>query len=327
MNTKSKRLHFIFIIYWFLLTYIIVALIWWFIALNRQNQQMTALELQQLDYHNPGFDKTNIKIKDGEKRKTMQYLGEGAIFFLLIVAGAVYVFRIARKQLKQSQEQQNFMMAITHELKTPIAITKLNLETLQKRKLDEPQQQRLIQNTLQEANRLNSLCNNLLLSSQMEAGGYIITFEETDLSQLVNDCINDFIIRFPQRIFHANITDGLFVRGDCLLLQMAINNLIDNAIRYSSKETKIEVVLTDTVQPRIQLQIKDEGIGIAEGEKQSIFNKFYRVGNTATKESKGTGIGLYLTKKIIRQHKGIILVKNNLPKGSIFIIEIKKMIS
>ena len=158
MNTKSKRLHFIFIIYWFLLTYIIVALIWWFIALNRQNQQMTALELQQLDSHNPGFDKTNTKIKDGEKRKTMQYLGEGAIFFLLIVAGAVYVFRIARKQLKQSQEQQNFMMAITHELKTPIAITKLNLETLQKRKLDEPQQQRLIQN--KSLNRKNTNSQN-----------------------------------------------------------------------------------------------------------------------------------------------------------------------
>ncbi|MFX9696122.1 histidine kinase dimerization/phospho-acceptor domain-containing protein, partial [Acinetobacter baumannii] len=82
-------------------------------------------------------------------------VGEGVTFLALIIIGAVFVFRATRRQLKLSQQQQNFMMAVTHELKTPIAITQLNLETLQKRKLEEDKQQKLISNTLQEARRLN----------------------------------------------------------------------------------------------------------------------------------------------------------------------------
>ena len=188
---KAKRLRYIFIIYWFLLAYIIAALIWWFIALNNQNHQMAAYKELELTEGSSGYQQNLSQIKAAEKRKTTQYLGEGAIFFLLIIAGAVFVYRAVRRQLKQGQQQQNFMMAITHELKTPIAVAKLNLETLQKRKLDAVQQNRLIQNTLQEANRLNALCNNLLLSSQLEAGGYITTFEETDFSALVDECASE----------------------------------------------------------------------------------------------------------------------------------------
>ncbi|MFX9246833.1 histidine kinase dimerization/phospho-acceptor domain-containing protein, partial [Acinetobacter baumannii] len=79
-------------------------------------------------------------------------------FFLLIVVGAAFVYRSVRKQLLISQQQQNFMMAVTHELKTPIAVAQLNLETLQKRKLEESMREKLISNTLMEANRLNLLC-------------------------------------------------------------------------------------------------------------------------------------------------------------------------
>ena len=137
MHSKTKKIRYIFFIYWFLLAYIIAALVWWFIELNRQNEQMTIFELQQLQ---PGQQQYNDQVRNVQqiqKRKTAQYFGEGLTFFLLIAAGAVFVFRAVRRQLKISQQQQNFMMALTHELKTPIAVTKLNLETLQKRKLEE----------------------------------------------------------------------------------------------------------------------------------------------------------------------------------------------
>ena len=285
---------------------------------------MTLLQLSQMNSKQQGYDKNLAKIIDGERRKTTQYIGEGSIFFLFIVAGGVYLFRMARKQLRQSQEQQHFMMAITHELKTPIAISKLNLETLQKRKLDESQQQRLIQNTIQEANRLNSLCNNLLLSYQMEAGGYKMTLEAINFTDLVNECIQDFIIRFPQRTIITDIEKNIFAKGDPFLLKIAINNLIDNAIKYSPKHSETHLSLLDRKSDQFQLMVKDEGLGIPAEEKQNIFKKFYRIGNTATKESKGTGIGLYLTGKIIKQHKGTIIVNDNIPSGSVFIIELKK---
>ena len=319
MHSKTKRIRYIFLIYWFLLAYIIAALVWWFIALNQQNKQMTIFELQQLNKDVPGYAQVVNKINEDEKSKTAQYIGEGFTFLLLIVAGAVFVYRAVKQQLHFSQEQQNFMMALTHELKTPIAVAKLNLETLQKRKLEEAQQQRLIQTTLQEANRLNSLCNNMLLSSQIEASNFRMSTEDINLSELVTECVQDFDMRFPQRKIDRTVQEELFFNGDKLLLQMAVNNLIDNAIKYSPKETAITIELMRQTNDNI-IRVKDEGKGIAPEERKKVFDKFYRTGNAATKGAKGTGLGLYLTKKIVQNHKGSITVNSNMPTGCIFII-------
>lgn len=280
---------------------------------------MTIFEMQQLKTAVPYNQQKVDEILDAEKRKEAQYIGEGVTFFLLIAAGAVFVFNAVRRQLKISQEQQNFMMALTHELKTPIAIAKLNLETLQKRKLEESQQQHIIQTTLQEANRLNSLCNNMLLSSQIESSGFRISTEEIDLTTMVNECVQDFVTRYPQRRITATAQEEIFTDGDHLLLQMAINNLIENAVKYSPKESTIAVTLSEE-KTTIFLQVKDEGKGIAEEEKKKVFEKFYRIGNAATKAAKGTGLGLYLTKRIIQQHNGNIAVTDNSPAGSIFTV-------
>ena len=319
---KTNRLRIIFLVYWVLLAYIIAALVWWFIALNRQNVQMASFEISQLKIGAPNNSQQLTEILSIKKRKTAQYIGEGAIFLLLILSGAAFIYRAVRRQFKSGQDQQNFMMAITHELKTPIAITKLNLETLLKRKLEESQQQRLIQNTIQEANRLNALCNNMLLASQMEAGGHRITKEEINLSELTIACIKDFIIRYPQRIFQEEVVGDIYIMGDRFLLQMAINNLIDNAIKYSPKNSVISILLYQQ-QKVITLVIRDQGKGIEAAEKKKVFDKFYRIGNKATKEAKGTGLGLYLTKKIALQHDASIFVGDNTPTGSDFTILFK----
>jgi two-component system, OmpR family, sensor histidine kinase CiaH len=258
------------------------------------------------------------EIKSLEKRKTAQYLGEGLTFFMLIVAGAIFVFRAVRRELRISREQQNFMIAITHELKTPISVAKLNLETMQKRKLDEMQQQRLIQTTLEETNRLNALCNNMLLSSQIEAGGYRQTNEETNISELVGNCVQDFIRRYPQQKIDVSIAPDIFISGDRLLLQILANNLIDNAIKYGAKET-VSVLLSEE-KNKIFFSVKDLGKGIAAEEKDKIFSKFYRIGNAATKGAKGTGLGLYLCTKIAGQHNANISVTDNNPTGAIFTV-------
>lgn len=319
MPVKSKKLRSIFILYWFLLAYILAALIWWFIALNHQNQQMSQYEMEQLHQTDLNFQTKFENIKSLEKRKKAQYLGEGITFFLLIMTGAVFVFRAVRRELKISEQQQNFMIAITHELKTPISVAKLNLETMQKRKLDEQQQQRLLQTTLEETNRLDALCNNMLLSSQIEAGGYPFTNEETNISELISKCVQDFITRYPQQIIESHIVRDIFINGDRLLLQMLTNNLINNAIKYGSKKLPVTVVLTEQ-DNKITFQVKDLGMGIAASEKAKIFNKFYRVGNAATKTAKGTGLGLYLCKNIAKQHHANISVTDNSPTGAIFTV-------
>lgn len=307
-------------VYWLLLVYIIAALVWWFIALNTQNHQVAVHDISQLKKDSAGYEQEVQNILSKEKRKTTQYVGEGAVFFLVIIASAIFIYRVVRRQLKAGLQQQYFMMAITHELKTPIAVAKLNLETLQKRKLDETQQQKLIQNTLQETNRLNALCNNILLVSQMEDKLYHVTNEEINLGELLNNTVQDFTNRYPQRIYKADIATNCLIKGDRLLLQLAINNLIENATKYSPKEKTVAIELLKAASSIIFL-VKDEGNGIPRDDKQKIFEKFYRIGNAATRQAKGTGLGLYLTKKILLQHKASISVTDNMPMGSIFTIE------
>ena len=280
---------------------------------------MTKYEMEQVQPTDKNYQARFNKIKSLEKRKTAQYLGEGVTFFLLIIAGAIFVFRAVRRELRISRQQQNFMIAITHELKTPISVAKLNLETMQKRKLDETQQQRLIQTTLEETNRLNALCNNMLLSSQMEAGGYRITNEETNISELIGNCVQDFIRRYPQQKIETAIMPDIFISGDRLLLQMLANNLLDNAIKYGAKELPVTVLLSEE-NKKIFFSVKDQGKGIAAAEKEKVFSKFYRVGNAATKAAKGTGLGLYLCKKIAQQHNANISMTDNNPSGAIFTV-------
>lgn len=322
MQQKTKKIQLIILIYWFLLAYIIAALIFWFMSLNKQNVMMAELKMRDLHLQQPVDTGLQAKIQAEKDRKTTQYIGEGVTFFLVILAGAIFIFRAVRRQLKQTVEQQNFMMAITHELKTPIAVAQLNLETLQKRKLDDSQQQRLIHNTLQETERLNALCNNMLLSSQIEAGGYRMTQEEINFSDLVSKCVQDFASRFPSRTVSYSIPDEIFLTGDELLLQMAVNNLLDNAIKYSPKGTAVVLSLRQDEVGPIVMELKNEGVSISGEDKKKVFEKFYRAGNNATKTAKGTGLGLYLTFRVVKAHHGTIVLTDNVPTGAVFTVHL-----
>lgn len=309
----------VIIVYWVLLTYILAALIWWYIALQKQNTQMANLLFNEISQTDPKRAQKMAKIEAARKRKISQYTGEGVTFLALIALGAVFVFRAANKQIKFNQQQQNFMMAVTHELKTPIAITKLNLETLEKRKLEEVQQKKLINNTLFEANRLNSLCNNILLAAQLDGAATLTHFELLALDQLIATVYNDYKSRYPTRKIQLTNNTTIKVFGDKLQLEMLTSNLIENAIKYSKSDSTVNVILQQK-NNQTELMVIDEGEGIDDDNKKLIFEKFYRIGNENTRKTKGTGLGLYLCKKIAKAHKAKISISNNQPKGSIFTV-------
>jgi signal transduction histidine kinase len=163
----------------------------------------------------------------------------------------------------------------------------------------------------------------MLLSSQMDSGKFGVTREDINLSTLTSEAVLEYKERFPDRIINAAIEDALFISGDLLLLQMGVNNLIDNAIKYSPKNSAITIRLAAKGN-HIECSVSDEGKGIADAEKKKVFEKFYRIGNTATKSAKGTGLGLFLTKRIALAHNAEIRVTDNLPNGSTFVIEFKQ---
>lgn len=319
----KKRFVIVSIAYWFLLAYIIVALLWWLNLLEKQNRDMAALQMEQVSSRinkadAPAEFETAIrKIQTSRKGNTTKYLSEGVTFLALILIGAVFVYRAIRQQLKLQQQQQNFMMAITHELKTPIAIAKLNLETLQKHQLDELKRQKLIHMTLEETTRLNNLASNILVSSQLEGGRHRIAKEDLNFSDLVKNCMQDFMFRFPDRKWEVDIEPEVDVEGDPLLLEILVNNLLENAIKYAPKEGLITCKLHHA-KSQVNFSVTDQGPGIPDAEKKKVFQKFYRIGSEQTRKTQGTGLGLYLCKKIADDHNADIEVTDNSPTGCIF---------
>jgi signal transduction histidine kinase len=322
-DKSKKRIRLVSIIYWTLLLYIVAALVWWFISLEKQNRQMADMRETQLDVatnqqQNPAlYHAAQARIENDYKRNSIKYIGEGSIFLLLTLVGAWFVYIAIRRQFRLQLQQQHFMMAVTHELKTPISVARLNLETIGKHELDRTQQKKLLQMTLDEMDRLNNLTNNILVSSQLEGGEYGLSKEELDFSDLFHDTVQELSHRFHDRTIREETTPGLEMKGDQLLLKLMISNLVENAIKYSPKEKSITCRLFAQGN-NIHIQVIDEGSGIPGVEKKNIFLKFYRIGNEATRKSQGTGLGLYLCRRIAADHQGSISVSSGEKGGSVF---------
>lgn len=311
-------------IYFLLLIYIIAALVFWGLSLNRQSaiiyeQEMVHLRTQVDSVENEAYYRAQERdFQEKRERRKKQYIGEGTTFLLVIFIGAAVVYSSFQRSIRVSKQQNNFMLAVTHELKSPLAAMKLNLQTLEKYKLDEQKQAVLIEKCIKEANRLNELCNNMLLASQMEGRQYKATREKLNFTELLEQSLKIFTNSYPERIrLEYSGQDEQMVNGDRMMLQMSVNNLIENALKYSPPSSLVTIKLTND-HKQLCLQVLDQGEGIADAEKRKVFRKFYRVGNENTRKTKGTGLGLYLTKRIVEQHRGKIGIKNNSPNGSIF---------
>ncbi|NIG52476.1 ATP-binding protein [Chitinophaga sp. Cy-1792] len=310
-------------LYLLVLAYTVAALVWWGILLLRQSHQITTFELQNLKLRTDSLTQPVEyqiefqRIQKDERMRSFKYLGEGLTFLGIILMGAGFVFRAVLKYMKLSRQQQNFMMAVTHELKSPIAAAKLNLETIRKHKLDEEKQTRLIDNTIRETNRLDQLCNNILLAAQLETHKYQLFKEPLNISAIFEAGIKELGGRIGTHDIQASILPGVWMEGDKLMLHIVLSNLVENAAKYAPRNSTIYVKLFEE-NKQLRLQVIDEGPGIPDEEKERIFLKFYRVGNENTRKAKGSGLGLFLTAKIVEQHNGTIEVLDNKPSGACF---------
>lgn len=314
---KINKLQFIRVIYWLFLSYMVVAFIWWYVTLVNQNEQIAKVQYSVIQKNDPRFIEKSNAISSFQNRKNTQYLGEGLTILFLFLLGAIYVYRSLIKQIRYSNQQQNFMMAVTHELKTPIAITQLNIETILKRQLAPDQQKKMLEVSLLETQRLDNLCNNILFASQLDMGSYQANTQEVDFSNIIEHTTNAYKNRFQDRKFIMSIEDKIFIKAESVLLQLLLNNLIDNAIKYSTVDAVIYIKLIKE-NNLVKLSVIDEGVGVPLEDKDKIFEKFFRSGAEYTRTTKGTGLGLYLCKRIALFHNAKLEFTANYPKGSIF---------
>ncbi|MDB5158010.1 MAG: two-component sensor histidine kinase, partial [Mucilaginibacter sp.] len=279
------------VIFYSLIIYAVAQLIWW-------GYQLVSLQ------HN----------------KLGMILSEGSMFVIVLSFGAYYLHRSINREQKLQEQKKNFLLSVTHELKSPLASIKLLLQTIQKRDLTKAQILDFINKSLLDIERLDDMVENMLLASKIDNRSYTFPKADFSLSVLVDSIVNRLQISKcdgNQQIINAEIEPKIQITGDKFALTSVVTNLVENAIKYSKPCETVDVKLFSK-DGRIHLQVADHGIGIADEEKSRIFERFYRVGSEDTRNTKGTGLGLFIVKQVLDKHEASIRVKDNRPEGSIF---------
>lgn len=303
-----------------IIIYMCAAFTWWAVLLRKRTIENHELKTELLEKQELPPAQKEEQLKSLDKKLTKQngmILGEAIFFGLSLSIAFWFVYRSYRQALRVSKNQTNFLLAITHEFKTPIASISLILETIVKRKLKEEQKIKLGSDAMREARRLNSLVNNLLLSAQLDAK-YKPFPEFLDLCDICQNIIEEYRDKNPEA--HFEVACGIDLPkafADKEGITAIINNLVSNAIKYNENVPEISISI-EAKNQQIMIDVADNGIGISDEEKKQVFDRFYRSGNEATRRTKGTGLGLFITKEIVKAHKGKIRIENNSPTGTVF---------
>jgi two-component system phosphate regulon sensor histidine kinase PhoR len=281
------------------------------------NSEIYNLKLEILTMAHEGSPELLIEKANLDQKlysRIWMVLGEGSVFFILLSIGVWQTLQSFRKEVSLARQQKNFLLAVTHELKSPIASVKLYLQTLQKRELEREKQSEILAKAIADTDRLGSLVENLLLATKIDRSDYMLHVEELNLSDLVAQIVS----AHPEnKRLKTEIQQGIIMQADKLAFTSVVVNLLENALKYSEQT----VIIKLQREKNILFSVIDSGSGIPDEEKQKVFEKFYRIGNEDTRKSKGTGLGLYIVKNLVERQKGTIHIRNNQPNGCIFEIE------
>lgn len=253
----------------------------------------------------------------------------GIIFFALIITGLVLNTIFLVREIKRNEQQDSFLNAVTHELKTPIASTRLYLETLKTRDVDEEKRREFYDIMLADSDRLLNTVEQVLQAGRTREKQGGLNISEVDLGELLSESIETVQKRHNLTDTAIKFTaprERLKVSGDRDGLLSALINLLDNAVKYSGEEPKISVRLKNSVlNNKAEIFIKDNGMGIAAGELKRVFKRFYRAPSSSAQNPKGTGLGLFIVKSIVEKHRGRVRAESRGEgKGSTFHVQLPK---
>ena len=266
------------------------------------------------------------QLHDQEVGRQIMLGMEGIFFLVLILLGARLIYRALVKVEELKFHQQNFLMAVTHELKTPLASIKIYLDSMKSDKISAEKKTEIVPRMQADVLRLEKLVENILDAGRFERSGYHLSRQHLDLSQLVDRALDDLAEltwRVPVEI-ERSLNQCAMISGDPVALRRAIDAILENSLRYNEQESvKLKVILT-TNQNRCRLDISDNGIGLTRREASQAFNRFYRGRQELNRSRPGSGLGLFLAREIVLAHDGDITVKSEgVGKGATSTITLK----
>jgi len=317
---KSAR-----IVAYLIIFYVIAFLIWWSVLLLKTEQRSYVAQQALIENQIKAGELPNtVNLKEADSsyvRNRRMIIMEGIVFLILLLGASFYVLRTIRRQERFVELKRNFLLGTTHELRSPIAGLKLSLQTLQNKRIDDSSKELLMENSLSEVNRLNNLIDNILLATKIDSKEYSFQLENVALSEMISSAIADYNTHGREVV--QEVSPNINVQGDRSALTIVLNNLLDNALKYSDEESLVTVSLTEKHGEAV-LSVSDQGVGIPDHEKSNIWKRFYRIGNEEVRNSKGTGLGLFLVKTMANLNGGKVSVEDNHPNGSIFKVILPK---
>lgn len=328
---KRRTIHPLRFLSLVVIAYMLMAFTWWSVLLFTKNRDAFKAKKELLRMgmvaegivHSEGeflHSAAFLELEQRYKNQEWMILGEGAVFILSLVTGIWFINRGYQKEVNAVNSRRNFLLSITHELKSPLTSIRLVLETLIKRRqLSHEQVEKLSRSALTESERLQTLVENLLLSARLDAA-YTPDRAHINLAELLKELVEKTKESYPEAVFALSIPADLPLWvGDRAGFTSIALNLLENAVKYSTTPALVEVDLNyQQHPPGFVLRIADQGVGIPDKEKKRVFERFYRVGNEDTRQSKGTGLGLYIVEQMVKAHHGRIKILDNPPQGSIF---------
>lgn len=282
------------LIFYILSAYVVIQFIWWGYHL---------IELTS---------ETNTESHLITKRITM-IIGEGVVFLLLLLVGIWQIRRSILKELKLSQRQKNFLLSITHELKTPLAANKLYIQTVNKHEMSREQVNELLDKAIDENVRLERMIDNILNASRLENNALVPQKENFSLFELMQECVDRFGGLNKDASLIIRCDPQIELNADRFMVETILGNLIENALKYGGGSPI--TVYAEKVGEQIIFGVRDGGPGIDRQYRNDIFQKFYRLGNEDTRAQKGTGLGLYIVQQLVKIHGGTISCLDNSPRG------------
>ena len=318
------------------IVYMLVAFTWWSVLLFTKNRDaynakvellrlVHAAEGRSIDNDTFHASSSYIQLSSQFKRHQWMIFGEAAVFVVSLVIGIWLVNRGYHNLMRASRQQRDFLLSITHELKSPLAAIRLAFETMNKRSLSASQITEISDRGITDTNRLQSMVNNLLLAAKVEAS-FEPDYQQVNLQSLLAFNLEQFKSSHNGPVqFTLDIADGIQdIPGDPAGLQSIFNNLIENGIKYSDTPAKLDVKVSHHSDAFVRIEICDEGIGISRDFREEVFKKFYRIQTEDSMKRSGTGLGLFIVKEMVRAHGGEISLSENSPRGSKFTVLLPK---
>ncbi len=252
-------------------------------------------------------------LRDARHRRLFRYGSEGTFLVLVLAGGIATLTYTLRQPAELMRRQANFIAAVSHEFKTPIASLKLSCETLLLRELDHESQQRIAGRMLESTDRLESMVTNILQAGRMDAGQLDLQPIEQPLISPLRAVLEKAQLRADGTgaTFTHDVPEELTVYCDPMALCMALDNVLSNAFKSISIKGQGTVRLeASSVDGEALIEITDDGVGFEQHEARKLFEKFYRPGDELRRQSEGSGLGLYIVQTLMEASGGRVQARS-----------------